>query len=54
MRWRHAFHARSKWAAAVLWLLASVLWRGYMRKAVRLAKARIEMAPRTPAAALSA
>jgi hypothetical protein len=54
VRWRHAFHARSKWAAPVLWLLASVLWRGYMRKALRLAKAQIETAPRAPVGALSA
>ncbi|PJI95548.1 polyketide cyclase/dehydrase/lipid transport protein [Acidovorax sp. 69] len=55
VRWRHAFHARSQWAAPVLWLLANVLWRGYMRKALRLAKAQIETSSQAPAsAALSA
>jgi len=55
VRWRHAFDARSKWAAPVLWLLAHVLWRGYMRKALRLAKTQIEAARSAPtAAALSA
>lgn len=49
VRWRHAFHARSKWAAPVLWLLAHVLWRGYMRKALRLAKRQIESQPRASA-----
>lgn len=50
VRWRHAFHARSKWAAPVLWLMAHMLWRGYMRKALRLAKAQIEAPTRSPAA----
>lgn len=49
VRWRMAFHARSKWAAPVLWLMASVLCRGYMNKALRLAKAQIEAATRAPA-----
>ncbi|CAN7555278.1 SRPBCC family protein [Acidovorax facilis] len=48
VRWRHAFHPRSKWAAPVLWLLANVLWRGYMRKALRLAKMQIETPLRAP------
>lgn len=55
VHWRHAFHARSRWAVPVLWLLASVLWRGYMRKALRLAKMQIESPARTPpGSALSA
>ena len=49
VRWRHAFHPRSKWAAPVLWLLANLLWRGYMRKALRLAKMQIETPLRAPA-----
>jgi hypothetical protein len=48
VRWRHAFHPRSKWVAPVLWLLANVLWRGYMRKALRLAKMQIETPLRAP------
>ena len=31
-----------------LWLLANVLWRGYMRKALRLAKMQIETPLRAP------
>jgi hypothetical protein len=35
-------NSRSVFAAPVLWLIANLLWRGYMRKAPKLAKAQIE------------
>ena len=42
IRWRYAFTARSVWVAPLLWFIATVLWRGYMRKALRLVKAQLE------------
>jgi hypothetical protein len=42
VKWRYAFEARSALAAPVLWLIANAFWRGYMRKALRLAKQQME------------
>ena len=42
--WRYAFNKRSVLAAAVLWLVANLLWRGYMFKALTLAKLQVESA----------
>jgi polyketide cyclase/dehydrase/lipid transport protein len=42
VRWRYAFNSRSPVAVPILWLIANFLWRGYMRKAILLAKGQIE------------
>ncbi len=44
VKWRYAFNARSAWAAPLVWFITTLLWRGYMRKALRLAKAQLETA----------
>ena len=44
IKWRYAFNARSIVAAPVLWLIANLLWRGYMNKALALAKLQVESA----------
>jgi hypothetical protein len=36
VRWRYAFRPASALARPALWLLANALWRGYMKKALRL------------------
>jgi hypothetical protein len=41
IRWHYAFNARSFFAVPLLWFIASVLWRGYMRKALSLAVQQI-------------
>jgi hypothetical protein len=51
VKWRYAFEARSALAAPVLWLIANALWRGYMRKALRLAKQQMESNAATAQAA---
>jgi hypothetical protein len=42
IRWRYAFNIRSLLSAPVLWLITTVLWRGYMRKSLMLCKAQVE------------
>jgi hypothetical protein len=42
IRWRYTFHARSWLGAPVLGLVAGLLWRRYMRKALDLAGARLQ------------
>ncbi len=42
IKWRYEFNARSVLAIPVLWLITNILWRNYMRKALRLSKAQIE------------
>jgi hypothetical protein len=40
--WRYAFNARSILAVPVLWLIANVMWRNYMYKALHLSKEQLE------------
>ena len=42
IKWRYAFNARSVFAVPVLWFIANVLWRGYMRKALLRAQEHVE------------
>lgn len=42
IKWRYAFNARSVFAVPILWLVASVLWRNYMHKALRLSQIQVE------------
>lgn len=42
IKWHYAFNARSVFAAPVVWLITKTLWRGYMSKAIMLAKAQCE------------
>ena len=42
IRWHYAFNARSWWAAPLVWFIGQALWRGYMRKALRLARLQLE------------
>ena len=42
IKWRYAFNARSAWLAPLVWFITLFLWRGYMRKALLLAKAQLE------------
>jgi len=44
IKWRYAFNKRSVLAAPVLWLVANLLWRSYMNKALALAKLQVESA----------
>ena len=40
--WRYAFNTCSFFSAPILWFVAKVLWRGYMRQVLMLAKCQIE------------
>jgi hypothetical protein len=42
VKWRYAFSARSMLAVPILWFVATVLWRNYMRKALRLSRIQVE------------
>jgi hypothetical protein len=42
IKWCYAFNARSVLAVPVLWLIANVLWRNYMYKALHLSKEQLE------------
>jgi hypothetical protein len=42
IKWHYAFNARSFMAVPVLWFIATVLWRGYMRKALSLSIQQIQ------------
>ena len=42
IKWHYAFNARSFLAVPVLWFIATVLWRGYMRKALSLSVQQIQ------------
>ena len=42
IKWRYAFNARSVFAVPILWFIATVLWRNYMRKALRLSQIQVE------------
>lgn len=42
IKWHYAFNARSILAVPVLWFIATVLWRGYMRKALSLSVQQIQ------------
>jgi len=48
IKWRYAFTARSVFAVPVLWFVTKVLWRGYMRKAMRLLKVQLEQKAAPP------
>jgi hypothetical protein len=42
VKWSYAFSSRSLFVAPVLWFITSFLWRGYMHKAIKLCKYKIE------------
>src|SRR3982751_5860587 len=42
VRWRYEFVSRSKFLKPLIGLFTRSLWRGYMAKALRLAKAQLE------------
>jgi hypothetical protein len=42
IKWRYAFNARAIWSVPILWIITNVFWRGYMQKALILAKKQIE------------
>lgn len=42
IRWRYTFNSKSFLTAPVLWFIANFLWRGYMRKALKLSAAQVE------------
>lgn len=45
VKWRYEFKARSIWSVPILWIITNVFWRGYMKKALLLAKAQVESNP---------
>ena len=42
VKWSYIFHGRSFLTAPILWFVTNILWRGYMRKSLGLAKSQIE------------
>ncbi|MGH8460578.1 MAG: SRPBCC family protein [Stenotrophobium sp.] len=42
IKWRYAFNSSSALTAPILWFITTFLWRGYMRKALRLSAAQVE------------
>ncbi len=42
VKWTYTFTARSSFSAPLVWFLATVLWKGYMDKALRVSKAQVE------------
>lgn len=42
VRWRYAFTSRTIMAVPLLWGITQFLWRGYMHKALSLAKQQLE------------
>jgi Polyketide cyclase / dehydrase and lipid transport len=42
IKWRYAFNPKSALAVPILWFIANVLWRNYMRKALQLSKLQVE------------
>jgi hypothetical protein len=42
VKWRYAFNPCSRLSAPILWFVAHVLWRGYMRQALMLMKSQLE------------
>lgn len=42
IKWQYTFNARSAFAAPILWVITNVLWRGYMRKALKLSIEQLE------------
>ena len=43
--WTYSFSARSVLVLPIVWFIAQVLWRGYMRKAIRLAAVQLNDSP---------
>ncbi len=50
VKWTYTFTARSPLSAPLVWFIATVLWKGYMDKALRISKAQVErhLSPFTP------
>jgi hypothetical protein len=42
IKWRYTFNAKSAFAAPILWIITHVLWRGYMRSALKLSVQQLE------------
>ena len=42
VRWRYAFTSRSAPVSPIVWFITKVLWRGYMRRSLTLAKVQVE------------
>ncbi len=42
VKWTYTFTARSSFSAPLVWFIATVLWKGYMAKALRISKAQAE------------
>ena len=42
VKWTYTFTARSSFSAPLVWFIATVLWKGYMDKALRISKAQAE------------
>ena len=42
IKWQYAFNSRSAVTAPILWIITHVLWRGYMRKALKLSIEQLE------------
>jgi hypothetical protein len=42
VKWTYTFNARSSFSVPLVWFIATVLWKGYMDKALRISKAQAE------------
>jgi len=42
VKWRYEFNVKSLLTPPIVWFIANVVWGGYMRKALALAKTQVE------------
>jgi hypothetical protein len=51
VKWSYSFNSRSLFVAPMLWFITSFLWKGYMKKAIKLCKYHIEQKDAQPRSA---
>jgi len=48
VKWRYEFNVKSLLTPPIVWFIANVVWGGYMRKALALAKTQVERSSTDP------